>query len=282
MPELDIAGRPVWYRDTGAGESVVALHSSASSGKQWQDLGTLLAGDFRVLAPDLYGYGKAADWSGPAPLQLADDVAIVAAMAALGEGAIHLVGHSYGGVVALRAVMDGRVPVRSLTLFEPVAFYLLRDGTAADQPLWREASRVAGAVRIAVEQNAPAVGMAHFVDYWNGAGSWPEMKQKRRQSLTRRAAKVASDFVVIFAETTRLARYGEIAIPTLVLRGERTKPPTRRIADKLAATLPDAAYVAIPAVGHMAPVSDPEPVNARIAEHLYRHGLTGQAVLSPV
>ncbi len=271
MPELNLAGRPVWYSDTGVGETVVALHSSASSGKQWQDLGALLAGDFRVLAPDLYGYGKTVDWPGPTPLQLADEVAIVAALATLGDGAIHLVGRSYGGVVALRAVMDGHVPVCSLTLFEPVAFYLLRDGTAADQPLWHEATRLADAVRAAVEQGDPAAGMAHFVDYWNGVGSWQEMKEKRRRSLTRRTAKVASDFVVIAAESTRLACYGEVAAPTLVLRGERTKPPTRRIADKLAAALPDAAYVSIAAVGHMAPVSDPEPVNARIAEHLYRH-----------
>ncbi|HEY3035528.1 MAG TPA: hypothetical protein VGJ54_12865, partial [Streptosporangiaceae bacterium] len=42
--------------------SVVCLHASASSGRQWQALGRRLAGRYRVLSPDLYGAGDSPPW----------------------------------------------------------------------------------------------------------------------------------------------------------------------------------------------------------------------------
>ncbi|MGN6172886.1 MAG: alpha/beta fold hydrolase, partial [Streptosporangiaceae bacterium] len=42
--------------------SVVCLHASASSGRQWQALGRRLAGRYRVLSPDLYGAGNSPPW----------------------------------------------------------------------------------------------------------------------------------------------------------------------------------------------------------------------------
>ena len=50
MPEVEVAGAAVAYRETGRGETVIALHSSASSGKQWDALGELLAGAARGAA----------------------------------------------------------------------------------------------------------------------------------------------------------------------------------------------------------------------------------------
>src|SRR5207342_961301 len=49
---------------------------------------------------------------------------------------VHVVGHSYGGVVALHLALAGRVPIRSLTLIEPVAFFLLPHAGA--QAAWLE------------------------------------------------------------------------------------------------------------------------------------------------
>ena len=121
MPTIELDQARLAYLEVGAGETVVLLHSSASSGAQWRSLCAPLAERFTALAPDLYGYGASDPWPGRAAMTLADEVAPLEALLARRPGPVHLVGHSYGGAVALRLAL--RAPtLRSLTLIEPVAF----------------------------------------------------------------------------------------------------------------------------------------------------------------
>jgi len=50
------------FREAGTGQGVVCVHSSASSSGQWRALMDRLSDGFRVIAVDLYGYGKSAAW----------------------------------------------------------------------------------------------------------------------------------------------------------------------------------------------------------------------------
>lgn len=60
MPGLELSGSRVEYIDQGRGEPVLLLQSSASSSAQWRALVERLGGRWRVIAPDLYGYGGTA------------------------------------------------------------------------------------------------------------------------------------------------------------------------------------------------------------------------------
>ena len=51
-----------FYREAGAGESIVLLHCSSGSSGAWAPVMNLLGQDYRVLAPDLLGYGRSARW----------------------------------------------------------------------------------------------------------------------------------------------------------------------------------------------------------------------------
>src|SRR4051794_38237412 len=101
MVRIDIGRAGIACTEAGSGQPVVLLHGSACSGRQWRDLTGRLEDRFRVLAPDLHGHGESDAWPGPAPLTLAGEAAIVAALANLAGEPIHLVGHSYGAAVAL-------------------------------------------------------------------------------------------------------------------------------------------------------------------------------------
>ena len=57
MPYLDLDGTAINFRDVGAGPPVVLLHSSSSHSGQWRQLSDSISDRFRVLAPDLHGYG---------------------------------------------------------------------------------------------------------------------------------------------------------------------------------------------------------------------------------
>src|SRR5262245_39392119 len=126
MPAIDVRGARIEYLDQGAGEPVILLHSSAGSSAQWRELAAMLSGRYRVLAPDLYGYGGS-----PMPpdgaFTLAHEAEIVRALLQRAGGAAHLVGHSYGGAVALHVALRYGASVLSLALIEPVAFHLLRE-----------------------------------------------------------------------------------------------------------------------------------------------------------
>ena len=104
---------------------IVALHCSGASGRQWQQLRQVLGSQFNFLAPDLIGCGANPHWSGEHSFTLADEAApIVSIMDAL-DMPVHLVGHSYGGGVALRAAVERPHRVASLSLYEPTVFHVL-------------------------------------------------------------------------------------------------------------------------------------------------------------
>jgi pimeloyl-ACP methyl ester carboxylesterase len=272
MSNIDLNGARVAYADIGSGETVLLLHSSASSGGQWRSLMEMLQASCRLLVPDLYGYGETDPWPGDAPLALTDEAALADAVLARCNGPVHLVGHSYGGAVGLRFAIEHPERLLSLTLVEPVAFHLLRaaPGESADHDLFREVAEMAVAVANAVASGDDRGGMSRFIDYWNGAGAWMRMRPELQAALARRTAKVALDFEATMTDPTPIDALRRITVPTLVLHGSASPRPTRRIAELVAATFPQARLRTIEGAGHMLPLTHPEAVNTAIAEHLFR------------
>jgi pimeloyl-ACP methyl ester carboxylesterase len=260
MPCVEVRGRRVEYLDAGSGDAVVLLHSSASSGAQWRSLAAQLSDRYRVLAPDLYGYGASAHWPGHAPFALAHEAEIVHALLDHVGTQAHLVGHSYGGAVALHAARTRGGRFRSLVLIEPVAFYLLAERG--------EIAAVAEGVRRAVASGDYLGGCRGFYEYWSGPGSWDAVPPPRREAMAPLMAKVAIEFHAAFTEPAELADHRRITVPTLLVLGERSPQPVRRICELLAATLGDARLRIVEGAGHMSPLTHRDAVNALIAEHL--------------
>jgi pimeloyl-ACP methyl ester carboxylesterase len=257
----------IGHVDGGGGEPVVMLHCTASCGAQWRDLTGRFQGRHRVVTPDLWGHGRTRPWPGERPLTMADEVALVDAVAARLSTPFHLVGHSYGGAVALRYALDHRWKLSSLTLIEPVAFHVLRQGGLADQLLFGEIGSVALAVADARASGDHRRGLACFVDYWNGPGSWARLPPDRQVALCGHIRTIALDFAAVMTEPTPLRAYAEIDLPTLILSGDQSPATTRRIAESLGLVLPAARARTIAGAGHMAPLSHGEAI-ARAIEGL--------------
>ena len=147
-----------------------------------------LAGRFRTLAVDLYGSGKSPDWPADRPLTLADEVALLEPIFGSVGDRFHLIGHSYGGAVALKAALAGPGRLRSLVLFEPVLFALLNADDPA-QPAAREITAVRDDTIAAVDRGDLDTAGARFVDYWTGAGAWASMPDERRRPVATRDAE---------------------------------------------------------------------------------------------
>jgi pimeloyl-ACP methyl ester carboxylesterase len=257
-----VRGVAVAFVDQGEGEPVMLLHCSGSSSAQWRALIDTLGAHYRVIAPDLFGYGATPLWPGHAPFSLGHEAEIVLALIGmLGEPA-HLVGHSYGGVVALHVALERPDLLRSLCVIEPVAFHLLDGEPRA------EIEAVAQGVESALSSGDYLNGFGRFVDYWSGPGAWNKMPEAKRAPMAARLAKVALDFHAIFSEPAQCADFEDVAVPTLVVQGGRTRLPTQRICERLADTLPEARSATVPAAGHMLPITHRDEVNRLIAAHL--------------
>lgn len=265
MPTLRISSSVVEYLELGSGEPVVLLHSSGSSGAQWRALAEQLSERYRVIAPDLYGYGGTAHWPGRGPFHLECEAEIVLALLGrVGERA-HVVGHSYGGAVALHVAGLRSDLLRSLTLIEPVAFHLLK-GT--DAPALAEITAVADSVARAVACGEYVAGFGRFIDYWSGPQASARISPDKRCAMAARLPKIALDFHATLNEPTRLDDFRLMTVPTLLLRGTSSPLPTRCICEMLARILPEAELKTIGGAGHMAPVTHRDQVNAMVVAQL--------------
>ena len=124
MPVIVADGRTMHFSDVGAGEPVLLLHSSSSSSAQWRTLSEALKDRYRVLTADLLGYGGSSPWDHRQPLRTEDELVLLRAVIAHVGAPVHVVGHSYGGLVALKLALADQPLLRSLVLIEPIAFWL--------------------------------------------------------------------------------------------------------------------------------------------------------------
>lgn len=250
--------------------TVVALHCSGADGGEWRELGAILGSRAAMVAPGLVGTDAGGPWDGRHAFTLEDEVRPLAARIDAIDGPVQLVGHSYGGAVALRLALSRPGRIASVVLYEPSAFHILRQLGAAAQAETDEIGGVAEEVANGVLCGAFRPAAERFVDYWNGTGAWDAMRPDAQSGILRWLPKAPLDFNALFAEQTPLPAYAAIRCPVAVLRGEHALPPSRRIAEELASAIPGASLEVVAGAGHMGPFTHRTDVARCIMRHIAR------------
>ena len=268
MTTRTLGGARIHVHEAGRGEPVVLVHSSGMSSRQFKRLTHRLAAGFRVLAPDLLGYGLSEAWTEPGPFDVARDVAVVTEVARAAGGGVHLVGHSYGGFLCLQAAMDASLHVRSIAVYEPVAFGVLRSDEEARA---RSDLDRLGDELFAPELDGTETWLRRFVEWWNGPGSWDAMPEPARRRFGAAAHKTFHEVNAIRLDETPADAYRAIEAPTLLIHGSETTAAERRVCAILAETLPAVEHRVVEGAGHMGPLTHSETVDAWVEAHLERH-----------
>lgn len=277
MPTLQTAaGRLSWF-DNGCVEAdapvLLLLHSSGASHRQWRQLIAQMGRGWRILAPDLFGYGDppVARPASAGRAILQDEMDLLGALLQQVDGPVHVVGHSYGGAVALELALLHPQRIAALALYEPVLFALLRDSD--QQAAWQEISLVAQRHVDLVAAGNPRGAASAFLGYWVGPGAFEALPEAMQATAMASMGKVASEFAQLLQHRKAPPDFSLLTMPILLLHGSETTCAVRGVVAELRRLLPATGtagprFVQVAGARHMAPLLQPDLVNPLLTDFL--------------
>lgn len=261
-----IPEQTVYTEETGTGAPVVVLHGSVSSGRQWTSFKDYIQSSYRVVAPDLPGYGRSQSVMTAGGM---DGVAqALAPILSRQDQPVHLVGHSFGGAVATRLALQFPHLIRSLTVIEPTVFNCVWHDQSDDRIDLERIFDVVHRMETAIDAGDDWTAMGIFIDFWNGTGAWARTSARLASKLTPFARQVVQDFATLYSEPSTWDDLAHIACPTLVMSGSRSPREIRQVTRRYAASIPNAHSMVVADAGHMLPLTDPHIVDVAIRKFL--------------
>lgn len=261
---------PPFFREVGSGPGVVCLHSNASGSGQWRGLMDALVPKFHVLAADSYGAGKSPPWPADRKITLGDEVALLEPVLARAGDPFALVGHSYGGAIALIAAVTQPHRVRALALYEPTLFALVEQESPSPNAV--DGIRNTVVASVAALKAGDRAGAARcFIDFWMGTGSFDRMPERNQAVIAEAVTNVQGWKDALFGEPTPLKALAGLDVPVLLIVGKKSPLSSRAVAQRLMHVLPRVEVLELDGLGHMGPVTHPEIVNDVIRPFLERN-----------
>jgi pimeloyl-ACP methyl ester carboxylesterase len=274
MPTLLHNHLRIDYSDAGEGPTVLLLHSSVSGNRQWRKLAGLLSGRFRVIAPNLLGYGETTPWHAQRGQTLPDAAQVVMALCdALGlDEPLRVVGHSFGGAVALWSAHVLGDRVSHLALYEPMLPGLLPAGGRFEAA--RETNLLYADVKHLSARGEWLALAERFTDYFNGDGAWDASPAERRQAIADLLPPNPHEWDAVM-KPLLAGTFGGIRAQGLLMRGRKTRPALTEITALVHQRFRHWRLVDVAGCGHMGPLTHADVINRWIVDFL-GHGMRDQ------
>lgn len=245
---ITVKGYNINYIDKGQGPTVVLLHGWGSSCGAFNYIVNNFCDSFRMIAPDLPGFGKSDMLN--EPWTVSDYVDFAAEfISALGVEAPILVGHSFGGRVIIKGVGDGRLTTSKIILLD----------SAGVKPKKSFKSKV--------KQTAFKVSKA-FLSFkpWRRftANSLEKLRSKFGSADYRNAPPVLRQTLVNAVNEDLQSYMPNIKAPTLLIWGENDTATPVSDAKIMEMLIPDSGLCVIKGGGHFSFIDSPYEVNAII------------------
>jgi len=260
------------YVERGSGPLVILIHGSVSDYREWEKQLGPLAQHYRVVAYSRRFHwpnarpGKDADASVASVDRQVDDLA--ALVKTLGSTPAHIIGHSFGGAVALNFALRYPALVRTLVLVEPAVSSVL-----GDKPENSEATKEGQAIRAKMKEAFDSGDAQRIVRTYAdhvAPGEFERATTEVREMLIANVHAFQLDFTapraVLSCDDAR-----KVAVPVLVLSGDRSPLGLQRIAEATANCIPKARFTKIRGATHWVQHDHPEEFNAAVLGFLASH-----------
>jgi len=255
MEYVDVVGMRIAYIRSGTGPPLVMLHGAPSDSRIWQWMVPDLSHDHTVVAWDAPGFGESSDidddWRAA---RFAD--ALAAFIAELGFERPHLVGHSFGTMVALS--MFQRHPALSASLVL-IGGYAGWAGSLPPDEVARRLEMFVGMAELgeAFDPKAYPGLFSDLIPADRDAAVASMMRENIRPATIRAAGYIG-------AETDLRPVLPTINVPTLILHGAADVRSPIANAEALHAAISTSQLVVLPKLGHACVVEDPDACAAEI------------------
>ncbi len=236
---------PIFYQEVGVGSPLLLIHGSFSNGPAtWAGQIDELRHHHRVIVVDRRGYGRSP--AEPRPYTVAGDaVDVLGAADRAGAAAFHLVGHSYGGLVALEMARIAPRRIRSLHMIEPPYLLLLPDDPDVSPMIDR-----ARDILLNAAANGPERTAATFMEMIIGPDALANLRAGPAwPGIVREAGRAAHEPYPVSYPPEYVAELS-VDYPVRVYTGGRSHPGLQKVARRLAELIPGAGLVEVPAATH--------------------------------
>lgn len=262
LHEVEANGVRIAYRRAGAGDPLVLLHGGFGHSREWRRQIDGLSDDFTVVAWDTPGCGKSAD--PPEHFQVRDYADCLAAfISALGLERPHVLGLSFGSGLALELYRWYPDVPRSLVLASAYAGWV---GSLPSAVAEQRKQRVTQMIETSLDQWIPEVIRTLLTE----AASAEVAAEVTAILSDFRSAGQQAMLRAGFADHDLRDVLPRVAVPTLLLYGDRDVRSPREVAEEMHAKIPGSRLVFMPGVGHLGDMEAPELFNAEVRTFLRR------------
>ena len=261
MPHSSVYDGQLHYVEVGSGMPLLLVHGFPLDHTMWQGQIDGLADCCRVIAPDLRGFGQSSVTPGLVTMQrMADDLAELLSGIGIEEPVVFC-GLSMGGYVAWQFAARHRARLARLILCDTRA---VADSTeaAAGRNALADRVRKEGPAFVA-ESMLPKLFAPATIE-----AAAPCVEQTRQVILRADPQGIAAASRGMAQRPDVSEKLSQLDLPALLVCGQHDAISPASEMREIAAKMPRAAFVVIPAAGHMAPLERSEPVNVAIREFL--------------
>lgn len=270
MPEdlhhIALPPHRVWHR--GGDRPVLALHCSLAHAGAWSALAAALD-SVTITATDAPGHGRAVDWLPGTDMHSLATPQSIAMAESLGQGAkIDLMGHSFGGTVALRIAVERPDLVRSLTLVEPVIFAAGKAVDAAAYERFRT-DHLGFAELVAAGDLEAAAALFH--SHWGAGERLSDLPERTRAYMVERIHLIVAQNPALLEDAAGILRPGgleAVDIPVLLIEGADSPEIIDAVHRALALRLPQPTRLVVPGAGHMVAITHAATIAPAVQAHL--------------
>jgi pimeloyl-ACP methyl ester carboxylesterase len=253
------------YEECGAGPSVVLVPGSCSTSAAWRPVMSRWGGGFRCVTTSLLGYGGTAERRTALDADIAHEAEILEAVIRRTGGPAHLVGHSFGGLVALAVALRNLVPLQSLTIVEAPAVELLRH---REEDRHYQAFKAMTEAYFAAFHAGDEAAIASMIDFYGGPGTFAAWPERVRRYAVQTTVVNIRDWASAFGFSPTPDSLAKIDVPTLVLRGGASHPAMQRANELLGRCMGNASVTTISRAAHFMISTHVEEVAWAIAHHV--------------